>query len=385
MKEKAIEIYIHIPFCVKKCDYCDFLSFSADDDCKERYVETIIKEISLESAKYRDRYVSSVFIGGGTPSSLQIGCISRIMSTVHECFEILDDAEITIECNPGTLSREKLLEYKTSGINRLSIGLQSTDDRELMLLGRIHNYDSFLENYKLARECGFDNINIDLISGLPGQDVTTFEKSLNRVIELEPEHISAYGLIIEEATPFIEIYGEGCERARELPSEEVERDIYHRTKEILEVAGYHRYEISNYSKSGYECRHNLGYWTRREYIGLGIGAASLYDNVRWINTRDIKKYMDDIPRNEGVKENIEELSIEEQMEEYMFLGLRLIDGVSIDGFERIFEKKLCDIAGYREHTGRMVKEGLVSIDKDRLKLTDKGLDLANYVMSGYIL
>lgn len=385
MMDNAIEVYIHIPFCVKKCDYCDFLSFASDDDTKLAYVKVLIKEIEQEAAKYADKSVGSVFIGGGTPSALSVGCIEDILKSLRKHYDILEDAEITIECNPGTLTKDKLEEYKASGINRLSIGLQSTDDRELKLLGRIHDYETFLDNYRLAREVGFNNINIDLISGLPRQNVKEFELSLKRVIELNPEHVSCYSLIVEEDTPFYDKYSEGKVYEEEIPSEEIDREIYHLTEELLEEAGYHRYEISNYSKQGYECKHNIGYWTRRDYIGFGLVSASLYNNVRWNNTRDIKKYHDCILQGVNSKEDEEALSIKEQMEEYVFLGLRLIDGISLDDFENAFGIQLFDIKEYRVHTERMLKEGLLELVGDKLRLTSKGLDLANYVMSGFIM
>ena len=385
MIDNTIEIYIHIPFCVKKCDYCDFLSFASDDDTKLAYVKALIREIEQEAVKYVGRSVSSVFIGGGTPSALSVGCIEDILKSLRKHYDILEDAEITIECNPGTITKEKLDEYKASGINRLSIGLQSTDDRELRLLGRIHDYNTFLDNYSLAREVGFNNINIDLISGLPRQKVNDFEVSLKRVIELNPEHISCYSLIVEEDTPFYDKYSEGKVYKEEMPSEEIDREIYHLAGDLLEEAGYHRYEISNYSKQGYECKHNIGYWTRREYIGFGLGSASLYNNVRWNNTRDIKKYHDCILQGVNSKKDEEALSIKEQMEEYVFLGLRLIDGISLDDFEKTFDTQLFDIKEYRMHTERMLKEGLLELVSDNLRLTSKGLDLANYVMSGFIM
>lgn len=385
MVDNTIEVYIHIPFCVKKCDYCDFLSFASDDDTKLAYVKALIKEIEQEAAKYADKSVGSVFIGGGTPSALSVGCIEDILKSLRKHYDILEDAEITIECNPGTITKEKLDEYKASGINRLSIGLQSTDDRELRLLGRIHDYNTFLDNYSLAREVGFNNINIDLISGLPRQKVKDFELSLKRVTRLNPEHISCYSLIVEEDTPFYDKYSEGCANENEMPGEEIDREIYHLTGELLEEAGYFRYEISNYSKQGYECKHNIGYWTRREYIGFGLGAASLYNNVRWSNTRDMKKYLDCILKGTSIKEDEGLLSDKEQMEEYVFLGLRLIDGISLDDFENAFGIQLFDIKEYRVHTERMLKEGLLELVRDKLRLTSKGLDLANYVMSGFIM
>lgn len=392
MDKKAIELYIHIPFCVKKCDYCDFLSFACSDDIKERYVEALIKEISSEAIHYRDRFISSVFIGGGTPSSLKLGFIKKIMEAISVYYEVSDGAEITIECNPGTITREKLEEYKACGINRLSIGLQSADDEELKLLGRIHDFNTFLKNYSLARECGFDNINIDLISGLPGQALDGFMRTLDRVIELKPEHISSYSLIIEEGTPFFDKYGEGKSSGEELPTEEADRDIYHKTRERLELSGYHQYEISNYSLPGYECKHNIGYWVRREYVGFGIGAASFVDESRWKNCTDIEGYMeafasirDKADDTITVKEEIELLDTYSQMEEYMFLGLRLTEGISIEIFKSRFGKGIFDIEEYRIHTEKMIKEGLLDYNDNCLKLSAKGRDLANYVMSGYIL
>ena len=385
MMDNAIEVYIHIPFCVKKCDYCDFLSFASDDDTKLAYVKVLVQEIEQEALKYAGRSVCSVFIGGGTPSALSVGCIEDILKSLRKHYDILEDAEITIECNPGTITKAKLEEYRASGINRLSIGLQSTDDRELRLLGRIHNYKTFLDNYRLAREVGFNNINIDLISGLPKQNVNDFELSLKRVIELNPEHISCYSLIVEEDTPFYDKYSEGKACEKEMPGEEIDRKIYHLTGKLLEEAGYFRYEISNYSKQGYKCKHNIGYWTRREYIGFGLGAASLYNNVRWSNTRDMKKYLDCILKGTSINEDEGLLSDKEQMEEYVFLGLRLIDGISLDDFENAFGTQLFDIKEYRVHTERMLKEGLLELVRDKLRLTSKGLDLANYVMSGFII
>lgn len=392
MDKRKLELYIHIPFCVRKCAYCDFLSFSSNDDTKQRYVDALIKEIEYEAYKYKEKMVSSVFIGGGTPSSLSTGLISKIMETVHSCYEVSSDAEITIECNPGTITREKLEEYRDCGINRLSIGLQSADDAELMMLGRIHNYKTFLENYELARVCGFKNINVDLISGLPGQKLVDFENTLKKVIGLKPEHISSYSLIIEEGTPFFDSYGEGKELEKELPDEEEDRDIYHRTREILEAAGYHQYEISNYAKNGYECRHNIGYWTRTEYVGFGIGAASLVGEIRWKNCMDLERYIlictniSDENRTgiDRIKEAIESLDARSRMEEYIFLGLRLVRGVDIEDFKRTFGVELLDVAEYKKHTEKMLKEGLLISDDNRICLSKKGLDLANYVMSGYI-
>ena len=263
-----IEIYIHIPFCVKKCDY---------------YVQALLREIDAVK-EGKGRSVSSIFIGGGTPSVLDAGFIGEILNRIRNKFQIQNDAEITIEANPGTADYGKLQAYRDYGINRLSIGLQSPDDRELKILGRIHNYEQFLETYKKARKAGFDNINVDLMSAIPDQTYKGWEKNLRTVAELEPEHISAYSLIIEEGTPF-------AARQLNLPDEDTEYNMYEATARILKEYGYKQYEISNYAKKGLECRHNKGYWQRTDYLGLGLGASSLLDHMRFSNTADMKEYI----------------------------------------------------------------------------------------------
>lgn len=379
-----MELYIHIPFCVRKCEYCDFLSFAAGKEQQGEYVKELITEI--RSWKDRgDVSVSSVFIGGGTPSILEGSQIFEIIKAVREEYVLTEDAEITLEANPGTLNKEKLEWYRKAGINRLSLGLQSARNTELKMLGRIHTWEEFLESFHLAREAGFMNLNVDLMSALPGQSTAAWEDTLKKVIELEPEHISAYGLIVEEGTPFYDQYAgelkkqEAGEKCQYLPSEEEERCMYQKTVEILKQYGYERYEISNYAKAGKECRHNCGYWLRKEYKGFGLGAASLIKNQRYSNTRDMKIYL----TGKWQEEIIEELSLENQMEETMFLGLRMMKGVSRKNFETCYGVPVEEI--YGQVLRKMYDAGLLLEENGWIKLTEKGIDISNYVFADFLL
>ena len=368
---RDLELYIHIPFCVKKCAYCDFLSGPADEETMEYYVRALIREIeSIESMKEMYRVVT-VFVGGGTPSVLGGEQIERIFAALREKFAMESVREVTIEANPGTVTREKLKAYRSAGINRISFGLQSANNGELKQLGRIHTYEEFLESYMLAREEGFDNINIDLISAIPNQTVESWKSTVDRILKLQPEHISAYSLIVEEGTPFEKMYGEDGNRKEELPSEEEERLIYQKTKKWLQEAGYERYEISNYAKKGYACRHNLGYWERKEYLGLGLGASSLIGNVRFQNTEEMKtylKYSDDVRKR---KQNEEVLTKEEELEEIIFLGLRKKDGIS--------KKEVDFFCG--EQIEKMICQGFLEEKDGNIRLTERGIDISNYVFA----
>lgn len=410
-EEKELEIYIHIPFCVRKCNYCDFLSFACDEDTQNRYIKALLKEIEWWGKNIsKERNVISVFIGGGTPSILASAGMLKIMEALKKAFNISDDAEITIECNPGTLSEEKLRAYKSAGINRISMGLQSADDNELKMLGRIHTYEEFEKNYKMAEELGFDNISIDLISGIPGQKIENFEKTLRKVIRLKPKHISAYGLIIEPGTPMYDVYEEkNCDSSylqsfmdeegdiKALPDEDEERNIYHRTIEILSSYGYHQYEISNYAMDGYESIHNAGYWIRREYLGLGLGASSMISNIRWKNTNEMKEYLDAslckdtlleisydyLSSEPGIIREVEALDKENQMSEEMFLGLRMNKGVNVIAFSDKY--MISPLDKWKEWINKMTEDGLLEITEDLyIRLTDSGRDLANYVMSEFV-
>lgn len=380
-----LELYIHIPFCVRKCNYCDFLSMPQSEEVRERYVKALCREISLQGRKRKEkglsREVSTLFFGGGTPSLLTEEQIARIAKEIRESFDVQEDAEWTIEANPGTVDREKLLAYREVGINRISIGLQSTDDRELELLGRIHTYEEFLESYEMARACGFTNINIDLISAIPGQTLETYERGLRKILALEPEHISAYSLIVEEGTPFYALYGEEGTCTEALPSEEEERKMYERTEELLLEAGYMRYEISNYAKDGYACRHNLGYWEGTEYLGLGLGASSLLSHVRYRNEEKLEMYLISLEEPEAKVEDIRQvdqvLTKEEEREEFFFLGLRKMAGVSKREYECRFGEKMEEV--YGENLRRLIEQGLLREEKEHICLTGQGIDVSNYV------
>lgn len=379
--KKELELYLHIPFCVSKCKYCDFLSAPSGEEQRQIYVERLCRRIRYWSDVIHNYgyEIVSIFVGGGTPSILTEAQITQVFEAVHESFPIREDAEITLEMNPGTDVKDKLSVYRELGINRLSMGLQSADNEELKCLGRIHTYEDFRQVYQWAREAGFTNINVDLMSAIPGQTLESYEDTLRKVADLEPEHISAYSLIIEEGTPFYERYGEG-RHAEELPDEDIERQMYVRTGEILEDYGYHRYEISNYAKDGYECRHNLGYWDRKEYLGLGAGASSLMDHIRW-------KEPDHIGPSTGLvleeREDFTRLRRKDEMEEFMFLGLRKINGVSEYDFYKSFRVSMDEI--YKESIENLIKEGLLVREEDRIRLTARGIDLSNYALSQFLL
>lgn len=379
--KKELELYLHIPFCVSKCKYCDFLSAPSGEEQRQIYVERLCRRIRYWSDVIHNYgyEIVSIFVGGGTPSILTEAQITQIFEAVRESFPIREDAEITLEMNPGTDVKDKLPVYRRLGINRVSMGLQSADNEKLKCLGRIHTYEDFRQVYQWAREAGFTNINVDLMSAIPGQTLESYEDTLRKVADLKPEHISAYSLIIEEGTPFYERYGEG-RHADELPDEDTERQMYVRTREILEDYGYHRYEISNYAKDGYECRHNLGYWDRKEYLGLGAGASSLMDHIRW-------KEPDYIGPSTGLvleeREDFTRLRRKDEMEEFMFLGLRKINGVSEQDFYKSFRVTMDEI--YQDKIEELIKEGLLVREEDRIRLTDRGIDLSNYALSQFLL
>ncbi|MDE5718237.1 MAG: radical SAM family heme chaperone HemW [Lachnospiraceae bacterium] len=411
---RDLSIYIHIPFCVRKCLYCDFLSGPVCGGEMESYVNLLLREIKKQAEFYGDHRVISIFLGGGTPSLLPAWETGRILERIREEFSLTEDAEITVECNPGTVTAEKLKNYITYGINRLSIGLQSTDDGELARIGRIHDYGSFLETYRLAREAGFRNVNIDLMAGLPGQSLASYRKTLERVVALSPEHISAYSLILEEGTP---LYVN--QEAYTFPDEEEEREMYELTGRCLGEAGFYRYEISNYAREGRECRHNKVYWRRGDYAGFGLGASSMVRNVRWKNPDGQADYAacvekmeaDALNRVAGITETetgrtarmkkispqgmdfeemlrqtgrceVQILTTQEQMEEFMFLGLRLTEGVDLQEFQRYFGKTAEEV--YGEQISSFEKQGLLKREGRRLRLTPRGIDVSNVVFSAFL-
>ena len=412
MNEKKLELYIHIPFCVKKCDYCDFLSFPADSNTQIRYVHALLQEIRYYGNLLGDYHVPTIYIGGGTPSWLEENLIYTVLQQVASSFHVEADAEISIECNPGTVTAKKLNVYQSAGINRLSIGLQSTNNEELKALGRIHTYDQFLKTYELARNAGFENINIDLMSGLPYQTLDKFLESLQTVIRLKPEHISAYSLIIEKGTPFYERYKfdavkqEAGIHTEILPDEDEVYRIYKATQDVLKQAGYRQYEISNFAQPGYACRHNIGYWTRENYLGLGLGASSLVENVRYTNTRQLYEYgefcdhlqekspaeflkdgehavPEDLWIGSCVQEQAQILTRKEQMEEFMFLGLRLTEGVSFARFRQRFGKEMDAV--YGKELQELTELGLLLRDESGVRLSRRGIDVSNAVFERFLL
>lgn len=424
--KRKLSIYIHIPFCIKKCNYCDFLSFPAGERERERYLGALLREIEGEAPKYKDYMVDTVFLGGGTPTVLSGKQIGRVLEELKAGFSFVGGsniggmAEITMEANPGTIDREKLEQCRQAGVNRISIGAQSLRNVELALLGRIHRAEDFYQAYRWAREAGFGNINVDLMAALPGQRPEEYRETLRKAADLGPEHISAYSLIVEEGTLFYDWYGEGAEKkwgeedfpkkadghARSgtkgsmgagegmpaLPSEEEERLMDEWTGEILGEYGYRRYEISNYARPGYECRHNMAYWKRYDYAGFGLGAASMVGNVRWKNSADMGKYLGymeaealpgrrNLSGRETVKEEVCELSIQEQMEEFMFLGLRLTEGVGKKEFYEAFGEDMASV--YGQVIEKLESQGLVT-DGEGVRLTPYGRDVSNYVMAEFL-
>ncbi len=395
-----ISLYIHIPFCVKKCLYCDFLSFPCYSNAlKENYIDSLCNEIELTEVSDPD--VGSIFIGGGTPSILDPKDIKRILDKIRQKYRLSIATEISLECNPGTSSAENLIQLHNFGINRLSIGLQSALDDELKTLGRIHNYADFVNTFKWAREAGFDNINVDIMSALPGQSLENYKKTVTSVVKMRPEHISAYSLIIEENTVFNRVYGDDSSVIKEcddgilaelrrlpLPDEDTEREMYYLTDELLTKAGFHRYEISNYALEGFECRHNKVYWTGGDYVSFGIGASSYYKGVRYNNISDINAYINawgrgSLPEKEAVYSDITPLSKKDMMEEYMFVGLRLIEGVSIKGFGEKFGISMEEV--YGDKLRLLADEGLIIRKNDTLKLSKRGIDVSNSVLCEFLL
>ena len=401
---RELSLYLHIPFCARKCRYCDFLSWPAAEREQREYLELLLLEIEKQSFFYKDYDVASVFVGGGTPSLLAADAINILFEKLNHDFAIKKDCEITVEANPDSLTTEKLTAFSRAGVNRLSIGLQSTDDEELRRIGRLHDYQTFCRAYENARQTGFRNINIDLMASLPGQTFDSYRKTLERVLQLRPEHISAYSLMLEEGTWLYE-------HRKELlfPTEDEDRAFYKLTGKMLAEYNYNRYEISNYALDGYACRHNQVYWTRGDYAGFGLGAASMVDNVRWSNPRSIPEYRDALLRpysastdfepaertgaglaaaktdltaaRARLSGNVQYLSVQEQMEEFMFLGLRLTKGVSKQDFREIFGLPIEEVYGKAIEALR--RDGLLLAD-DFVRLTPFGTDISNYVMEKFL-
>lgn len=374
---KKLGLYIHIPFCVKKCRYCDFLSAPYGEAEREAYVQALVTEIAGAAEQFREYCVDTIFIGGGTPSILLPEQIERIMETVRERYQLEPYTECTIECNPGTVDERRAESWILNGINRVSIGLQSANNKELQELGRIHTAEEFLDSYLLISNMGFSNINIDLLSALPFQTEESFYATLRSAAGLNPKHLSVYSLIVEEGTPLFDWVRAGNED--KLPSEETERRMYYRTREILEEYGYRRYEVSNFAKPGYECRHNLGYWERKEYAGFGLGAASLIGNRRYNNVSDLEEYIKDCGNR---KVNEEQLEKKDVMAEFMFLGLRKSDGIDKRDFHKAFGVDYQEV--YGGITAELVKKGFLYSEGNDIRLTDLGIDVSNVVLAEFL-
>ena len=395
---KPLSLYIHIPFCKHKCIYCDFLSFDDRTNTTQiQYINALTSEIRMYKP-YADRFiVKTIYIGGGTPTIMDEAMIGKILDTVGHIFKIDRFPEITIEANPGTMKYTDLISFREYGINRLSIGLQSADSELLRRLGRIHSYDEFLKGFESARRAGFENISVDVMSGLPGQDLHTLVDTLTKVCELSPEHISVYSLQVEKDTPLYD---------REdlidmIPDESADREMYSMTKKVLKSFGYNRYEFSNYSKPGYESRHNSVYWTGGQYIGFGIGAASFFKGQRFTNIKNLDSYIEicedirdeltrDTDRNKlydnatmVLRTDVETMFIDKRMEEFMYLGLRMTAGVSREEFKQRFDRDMFDV--YGEVINKYTDQGFMGVDENRVRLTDRGIDVSNYILADFIL
>ena len=383
MDKNEIGIYIHIPFCMKKCFYCDFVSYANKEDMIEKYIKALEKEIKIKAEENKLLKINTIYIGGGTPSFIDSKHIVYIINAIKESFNVKENAEITIEVNPGTVTKNKLEDYIKCGINRISIGLQTTNNELLKQIGRIHTYEQFLETYNLIRMVGFNNINVDLMLALPNQTIKDLEDSLNKVIMLKPEHISVYSLILEEKTKLYDLVESG---KLELLDENIEREMYWKVKNVLEQNGYKHYEISNFAKQGYESKHNLNCWNQEEYLGIGLAAHSYLNNKRYSNTENLEQYINKLLDEEGIKNDIvtvhEEQTLEDKQKEYMLLGLRKIEGVKISDFKNKFVQNPIYVC--RKELDKLVKEDLIQVEENNIKLTKKGLDLANLVFEEFV-
>ena len=373
--EKTLGLYIHIPFCEKKCDYCNFVSYCTKDEQKTEYVNNLIREIQIQGAKYRDYQVDTIFVGGGTPTCLKDGMLLMILQAVYLNFKVWTDAEITVECNPNSLTVAKLLELKKAKVNRLSIGLQAYNNKILKKIGRLHTKKQFDECYKSARAIGFDNISVDLILGLPSQKLHDIKRELKHLVKLGVNHISAYGLILEENTKLYKDVESGKTR---LPSEEKSLKMYQYTKKYLQKHNILRYEVSNFAKSGYESKHNLKYWQQKEYLGLGVVSSSFVDCKRWKNIDDLKEYSQNIKQNKIAVEDEEVVDKNSQIEETIMLGLRTSQGIDLQKFECDFGFDL--LKEKQKQIEDLINDDFIKIENNKLFCTDKGFELLNQVI-----
>ena len=381
---KSISIYLHIPFCVRKCSYCDFVSYSAkpfeENHGINRYFEAIKQELIRYKEKLSTYEVATIYLGGGTPSAVDGRLIHDLLIMIRASLNVTNDAEITIEVNPGTLTNDKLNHYKAAGINRVSMGLQTTNDQLLETIGRIHSTNDFITSYHALRDAGFNNISLDLMFGLPGQTLSDIDRAIKLIDQLKPQHVSAYSLKIEEGTPLFDAYEKG---SVQLPSEELEREMYHRINSKLRDLGIYQYELSNYALPGWESKHNTVYWENKPYLGVGVSSHSKLDDVRFSNTSNIHEYMDSIQKGESVIIDSEPIDAEEDLFESIILGLRLNKGIQID---LLNERYAIDFeARYEKVLSSLIQDHLIIREGNTIKLTELGRDLANQVFLRFML
>nr|WP_317331311.1 radical SAM family heme chaperone HemW [uncultured Romboutsia sp.] len=373
-------LYVHVPFCAQKCNYCDFNSYKIEEKNQKRdYLISIKKEMELYKDEFKNKKITSVFLGGGTPSILTPEELTILMENIYSNFNIDKDAEITMECNPGTLDKVKLKAIKSLGINRLSMGLQVTQDHHLKYIGRIHTYEQFEKNYKDVIEIGIDNINVDLMYSLPNQSFDEWKETLNKIINLNPSHISAYSLILEEGTKFYDMY---INKEFELNDEEVDISIYNYTIDTLYKNGYNQYEISNYAKEGYECKHNIVYWKCDNYLGLGPGASGYINNYRYSNICDIKGYNKCLKYNKKPIEEKNTLSKKDEMEEFIFMGLRMNKGINLCEFYEKFNVNFKH--KYNNILDKLKNLNLIIEQNNNIALTQRGREISNTVFVEFI-
>ena len=370
VNNNSIGIYLHIPFCIKKCNYCDFCSFpDSSGELMGAYAYELARRIRDFARRNGKRRADTVYFGGGTPTLMPIECFEKIFSALNDSFLISDCAEITVECNPASIDRKGLCDLRALGVNRLSIGLQSADDKELSMLGRAHSFEGFCNTFKDARSAGFDNISVDIMYGLPSQTREGFQKTLDAIIELSPEHISAYGLKIEEGTAFF-----FNRESLDLPDDDAQAELYTLCCDKLKANGYQRYEISNFSKPKRESRHNLKYWQLCDYVGFGVAAYSCFEGERYGNSRDIKAFI----RGFDICEERAEISNDERMAEYVMLGLRLECGIDTDEFKRAWR---LDFYKAYPSVGEYIKQGFMKRTENRVSFTTKGFLVSNVILS----
>ncbi|MCQ2910630.1 MAG: radical SAM family heme chaperone HemW [Clostridia bacterium] len=382
---KEIGLYVHIPFCKSKCIYCDFCSFANKEDKIDEYIDMLIKEMNLYKEVVKDRIIKTVFIGGGTPTILSCDQLKKLVNAIKENFTFKDEIEFTCEANPGTLDIDKLKTLKELGVNRLSIGLQSANDSTLKMLSRIHTFDEFKKNVEDARKVGFKNINADIMFSLPNESMKDIKHTVDEVLALKLEHVSAYSLIIEEGTKMYDMACSGDSKY-EFPDEDTDREIYYYICDELKKNGYHQYEISNFAKPGYESEHNMIYWKAEEYLGLGLAAHSYFNNYRFSNVIDLNRYISKLRDENKItyvngKKELESES--DQISEFMFLGLRMLDGISINKFKEKFGKDIFDI--YGDTINEMIEDGYLEREDDLIRLSKKGIDVSNVLFAEFML